>query len=459
MTRRRTAAIAAAGLVVAALAATLLLAARDRDAAAGWGPPAEAPSGDAGWVDAAVDGSGRTLAVWAEERGGLSAVMASERPAGGGWSAPQVVLAPQRWRVMRPDVAVNARGDAIVVFEYVGRGSSVVLGAHRPAGGRWEEPRTLSRVARGPLDPLPPAVGPGGEAVAAWSAPFVERSGLRAAVQVATRPAGGGWRDPRPTGAFPHPPSGPRVALAPGGRAIVASPGGVVAVPPAGAPARLPRPPWHPRRVGTLAIATDAAGRAVVAWSEARGDGSEVVAASRLGDDGWGAPRLIDVAPSAPSVGSLQAARARDGVVVAWARWTERWTGVAVRAATLAGPELEGPAWTLDAFAIPDHRAGSSRSTPGPPPTRVVLPVDDAPGAAMWDRLTARAPAFAVRLAVAPAGDGGAWGPPDVLPGGPVTGAWPLAVGGGPTSLVAAWSRLLDPAGGPVRMVVSERGR
>jgi hypothetical protein len=101
--------------------------------------PADRPAG----FDAAAGPDGTVVAAWTKTTGGRSQVVASVRPPGGSFSAPEDLGAPGGGF---PEVAVDGRGTAIVVWEQQ-VGTSVKLTIQqstRPAGGSFSVPQDLS---------------------------------------------------------------------------------------------------------------------------------------------------------------------------------------------------------------------------------------------------------------------------------------------------------------------------
>lgn len=66
-----------------------------------------------------------------------------------------------------PDVAVNARGDAVAVWVRGTRRAAMIVASLRPAGGDWGEPQAISRRGRPAIDPQA-AIDAQGLAVVVW---------------------------------------------------------------------------------------------------------------------------------------------------------------------------------------------------------------------------------------------------------------------------------------------------
>lgn len=137
----------------------------------------------------ASDSRGDVVAVWTAGSVAGDSVFAAVRPAGGGWQPP-VLVSTAGQNAGGPQVAFDAHGDAIVVFErLIGADDDVIEAATLPAGGVWTAPQEISAEGSIPVSPAL-AVDPQGDAVAAWGA----NVGGHVIIQALARPAGGGWQ-------------------------------------------------------------------------------------------------------------------------------------------------------------------------------------------------------------------------------------------------------------------------
>jgi len=113
-----------------------------RPAGGSWGPNVkvndDAGTAGQGWPSIAVDASGNAYVVWYDERNGNPDIYFSYRPAGGSWG-PNVKAnddtgtAGQGW----PSIAVDASGNAYVVWQDMRNGNPDIYFSYRPAGGAW----------------------------------------------------------------------------------------------------------------------------------------------------------------------------------------------------------------------------------------------------------------------------------------------------------------------------------
>jgi hypothetical protein len=139
----------------------------------------------------AVAPDGAATIVWQRQHD----VYASSRPAGGGFGSPETV-SEEAVQDEGPRVALDAGGDATTVFE-LEAGERVIASSTRPAGGKWSAPATISEPLLVNVPSV--AVDARGDAVAVWEA-FFEEVGAgekEEHIQVATRPAGASaWSAP-----------------------------------------------------------------------------------------------------------------------------------------------------------------------------------------------------------------------------------------------------------------------
>jgi PKD domain-containing protein len=165
--------------------------------AAGWLTPVSAsPSGTyLSTLDLGVDAQGNSVAVWGRKLNDRDwGVVAATRPVGGQWSAP-VDISPSDERESTPRVAVNARGDAVAVWNSWrwDEVMMVVRAASRPAGGEWSAPVIISADG-GTASGAQVAIDEEGNATAAWSQ-VIAYAGDDVA-RTASLPFGGEWSQP-----------------------------------------------------------------------------------------------------------------------------------------------------------------------------------------------------------------------------------------------------------------------
>jgi hypothetical protein len=223
--------------------------------------------------EVAVDGQGEAIAVWQSP----SSVEESERPAGGSWLSPKAVLMPGGGE---PQVATNARGDAIVVSRrQAPHHSSGIEIAMRSAGGAFSPPQMISG-AENAFEPRV-AMNARGDALVAWRVD----TGYGCPVHAALHRAGRGWNRPRTVS-----------------------------------------DPYAFCESGNHRVAIDEHGDAIVVWFAQRGRPLFVEEATTAANGRWSARRLLAKARTVerPEVGM----DARGDAIVAWWQEWHEWTRV-----------------------------------------------------------------------------------------------------------------------------------
>lgn len=161
------------------------------------GEPWEAPvpvSGEESFVpQAAMNATGDATVVWMRHTGGLYVVESAYLPAGGEWGAPTLVSQPGE-EGGDPEIALGAAGDTLVAWRGEDEGTEYVRTVYRPVGEPWEAPTDASNAGE-QVQELRGAVDPAGNAIVAWSGDGTELGGYNI-VRAAFRPAGGAWEAP-----------------------------------------------------------------------------------------------------------------------------------------------------------------------------------------------------------------------------------------------------------------------
>ena len=167
-------------------------------------------------VQIAVDPQANALVVWERSNAGKATIQSASRPAGGAWGpAVDIAVTTTDFEFARPQVALDAQGAAVVVYQNGTGTEHFIEAAARPAGGAWQAPVTLSAAGRDNVTPQL-AVDPQGTAVAVWTR--YEVAGPFA--QAAVRPPGAGWQAPVTISAAGHDPFATDVAIDAQGNAV-----------------------------------------------------------------------------------------------------------------------------------------------------------------------------------------------------------------------------------------------
>jgi hypothetical protein len=156
--------------LLAALFALALTGGVVAPAEATWLAPVDLSSeatGSAGYVQVAMDAHGDAVAVWEQFNGTNWIAQSSVRPAGTGtWSAP-VDLSAEGEDISEPRVAVDAHGQAVAVWEARNGLGYVAQGSIRPAGGEWHSATRISAEGESIGSPQV-AIDAHGDAIAVW---------------------------------------------------------------------------------------------------------------------------------------------------------------------------------------------------------------------------------------------------------------------------------------------------
>ncbi len=313
------------------------------------------------------------------------------------------------------------------------------------AAKTWHPPLTITPRGAEPGNPSA-AAGTGGEGLAAFITTIRGRSQVEARARAG---ASAPWASVVLSGTFPRAPRPPAAAMEPGGRAVVAwrIPGGAIRAAvrdrPGGPWRVIPVAPGGPADEGLdfrgAAAALDGHDpSAALVWAE-RAAGAWTVRAVRRA--GPGAP-WVETSPLAlgPGAAEPSLALSRDGTAVA--AWTvPAGTGPFATGPLLAAVRSTDGAWTAAATLA----AGAARL-----PSAAAG--NEGRAAAAWEDRGAAAPS----VAVAEAGPGAAWAPPQTVapgqapraaanPAGDLALSWAGAGTASATPILAA----LKPSGAP----------
>jgi PKD domain-containing protein/PASTA domain-containing protein len=306
-----------------------------------WSAPHDlsAPGHDAHVPQVALDRAGNALAVWMRSNGTDVIVQAALQRATGAWLAPEAVSRPG-FDVDRPDVALDARGNGVAVWQSSDGFNSIVQAATRTAAGSWSTPQPL--WSGGYAERPQVGVDSAGEAVAVWS---FHSANVR--VEAAVRRAGGGWAPAQTLSSPGADALQPWLAVNPRGDAIAAwrSFDGRTSV--IQTTSRQRGGAWSavqdisPRSpdLGAPKIALDAAGNAVAVWRGLRSAHERIQVVRHPARGAWAAPRLISSGAAEADLPDVALDAAGNGAAIWQSGNGVSWT---VQAAGLdaAGPVL-----------------------------------------------------------------------------------------------------------------------
>ncbi len=249
----------------------------------------------------AIAPDGEAVAVWEQLAGSHFVVQSSVRPPGGGWGA-QVALSDPSSDGSEPQVAINALGEAVAVWQYSAGGHTIAQAAVRPEpGAGWQAAATLSDPSNEAYRPQV-ALNEEGEALVAWHF----GAGITQTVQIVVRQREGAWQPPATLSGAGESAGLPQIALNDEGAAVATwsiRASGKQLIQAAGRAA--PGSEWM--STATLAegeqsffgspgqpmIGIDSAGGAVVAWPLISGNKQFVQAATMAPDGSWQTPATL----------------------------------------------------------------------------------------------------------------------------------------------------------------------
>ena len=172
------------------------------------------PGYNAGQPRAAMDSAGNALAVWSRFDGTNHRVEARSLAASG-TLGPIQTLVDSETAASAPQVAMNATGDAVVVWSrFVGSYSSVQIRG-RSASGALTATQTLSAAGQS-ADSAQVAIDPQGNAVVVWR----RFDGVNHRIQMRVRSASGELSATRTLSAAGQSADSPQVAVDPDGNAV-----------------------------------------------------------------------------------------------------------------------------------------------------------------------------------------------------------------------------------------------
>jgi hypothetical protein len=190
-----------------------------RDARGRWRPAHRVSSPDAAITspDVEVSAAGEVVVAWTQSSRraapltGPNRIEVAIRTRRGRWSHPRAVGSSQHFIAADPRVAVNARGDAAVLWRGArGRGIDVLRAARRRPGGTFGRGVSLGEAG---VDQQV-LVAPGGRFAAVWTRTLPPEH-LRSEIRFATAAPSAGWSPARTIHADDD--VGPALAQAPGG--------------------------------------------------------------------------------------------------------------------------------------------------------------------------------------------------------------------------------------------------
>lgn len=154
-------------------------------AGAGWVPGSPLSEGEASSISQSVAPDGETIVVWNQQVGTEYRIEARVRPPGGPFG-PVTPVSPAGGTADEPEVAFDARGNALLVWRRAGLAEY----SSRPAGGSFEKAQVLSAEGES-VEALHVTFTFSGEAVVLWSGLTGKFPSITDRIESTARPAGG----------------------------------------------------------------------------------------------------------------------------------------------------------------------------------------------------------------------------------------------------------------------------
>ena len=318
----------------------------------------------------AVDPAGNALAVWIGQETGGSAVEASYRAAGGSWSTPIPISAPETSQYhcescLEPQVAFDASGKAYVVWSYYNTTTGPtpfrqIAMRTRSAAGVWGRFALVLSTTKLYNEHPRLAVSPGGDVGVVWEV----YNGSRDVVQGYFRPAAGTFVPVQTISDGSQWSYHAEIGMSAGGNALVTfsqSPDASISASVMQVVTRPPAGTWSsPQPISAAGVyearlAVNAAGDAAGTWS--RVDGANVTrveAAVRPAGSSWGSALPVSPGRSGGAyVQSPQVAVGPNGLtVVAWMAFDGTNTIIDAAARGPGAASAWGPGLPLSAAGV-----------------------------------------------------------------------------------------------------------
>jgi Ca2+-binding RTX toxin-like protein len=134
---------------------------------------------------------GQATAVWVANENRVPVIRSASRTMTGPWSDTETISSPQGVSYA-PSVALDDHGGAVAAWQWGDGANRLIQAALRSADGTWSAPEQLSGPGRDATAPVL-AMDGAGNALVGW----IRGNGIWTAAQIATRPAGGTFGQPK----------------------------------------------------------------------------------------------------------------------------------------------------------------------------------------------------------------------------------------------------------------------
>jgi len=244
----------------------------------GWSTPQllEADNrGEAVGARVVIDGSGNAIAVWEQDDGTQINIVANRYEVGTGWGTARLIETSNSGRAFRPQIAMSANGDAVVVWEQDDASNRSNVWANRyAAGAGWETAQLIETLNADAFSPHV-TIDANGNAMAVWE----QSIGLQSTIWAKRYAAGAGWDG-----------------------------------------AQTPIETNNLGEASGARVATDANGNVVAVWSEWDGTHENIWTNRYTAGAGWGTAQLIETDDSGNASGAQVAVDADGTAMAVWSQ-------------------------------------------------------------------------------------------------------------------------------------------
>lgn len=231
----------------------------------------------------AINSSGAAMAVWEVVSGAASYIQASYAASPGAWGSP-ATLSPTTQNAVVPQVAINASGQAVAVWQNSVNGVTMIQGSTYASGSWSSRPATITSSGYSGTSPQV-ALNNAGQAVVVWAG----NNGTSAAIQSSTVTIGGSWSSPASLSALANNGALPEVAINSSGQAVaVAQSSNFLSF--GGSWNSGSNFAQSSQTALTSSVSMNAIGELVAVWSSLNGTNSIVQAASAYFGGLWSSP-------------------------------------------------------------------------------------------------------------------------------------------------------------------------
>jgi hypothetical protein len=160
-----------------------ILVSRYTEAAGGWSRAEllETLALEAAYPQVGADGAGNATAVWHQSDGTRSNIWSARYTPAGGWGPAELLETTNAGNALFPQVAVNAAGAAVAVWQQYNGTRDQMWANRRPAGGGWgvaEMIQSTQHPLSSTVDNFDVAISPGGQSLAVWGEYFGGHSSI-----------------------------------------------------------------------------------------------------------------------------------------------------------------------------------------------------------------------------------------------------------------------------------------